>query len=119
MIVVDNISSGTEEIPPKREQGPITIETSSNELSEDEADMEWDTVDLNNAPPLSEDVTEKQTSPIDHEITLTTPTPQKPTFVLFIHIVDSLGRSELRLFQEPLLRNKFAWRLIKCISSAY
>jgi len=78
VIVLDDTSSGVEEITSKKGKEVITIETSSNELSDDEDEMDWDTVDLNNAP-LSEDVTETQTSPIVHEITLTVPTSSKQT----------------------------------------
>ena len=80
VIVLDDTSSGVEEIAPRKGKEVITIETSSNEVSEDEDEMEWDTVDLNNAP-LSEDVTETHTSPIVHEITLTAPTPSKATYI--------------------------------------
>jgi len=83
VIVLDDTSSGVEEVTSKKGKEVITIETSSNELSDDEDEMDWDTVDLNNAP-LSEDVTETQTSPIVHEITLTAPTSSKQTYFLLL-----------------------------------
>ena len=72
-VLVDDMRS--EEVKSGKEKDVIVIEN-SNDVSDDE-DMEWDTIDLH---PLSEDVTETQTSPVIREVTLIS-TPQKSVFV--------------------------------------
>ena len=75
VIVIDDSTSGMEDIVPNGERREVVVIESSREASEDEDDMEWDNVDLN-ALPTSEDVAEPDQEPEVREVTLNQ-TPQK------------------------------------------
>lgn len=77
VIMVDDVSSGVEEIIPKNGRDVVIVGSSESEeqQSDDEDEMDWDDVDLA-ALPISEGA--EGTVPVVREVTLTT-TPQKST----------------------------------------
>jgi hypothetical protein len=76
-ILIDNTLSELDETRRKDEREMVT-DDSSNVSSEDD-EMEWDNVDLATVP-VSEGITDTQTSPMVLDITLST-APQKTMFV--------------------------------------
>ena len=79
VIAIDGPGSGIDKSTRKGGHDVVVIESSSDNMSEDDDEMEWDTVDLS-AAPLPQDFTETETTPAIREVTLAA-SPKKSTFV--------------------------------------
>ena len=108
--VIDQSSQN--ELKNGEEHDVVVIESSSNEFSDDE-DIEWDNVELH---PLSEDVTETQTSPVIREVTLVS-TPQNSGFFPIKGEIEYVGRNVRQ--RHPVMQSfdKSVLKHTKCISS--
>jgi hypothetical protein len=109
VIVLNDTSSADDRAVSEKGKQVMIVDSSSDE---DEDEMEWDEVDLT-AQPMSEDVTESETTPATREVTLAR-TPQKHTY-FFNSISDIAGGNVHQQYPATRSLEKPVSKLIKCI----
>jgi hypothetical protein len=109
VIVLDDTSSTDDRAVSEKGKEVMIVDSSSDE---DEDEMEWDEVDLT-ALPMSEDITESETTPATREVTLSR-TPQKHTYI-FHTISDIAGENAHKRYPATRSLEKPVSKHIKCI----